>query len=185
MAGLKPGRSAVELAKRGPGRLYYGLRLSYAPTGDLRPKSEGFRVERTIRPAEGRRTGYRRGESYLVTLTVKTDQERLHVVLDDPLPAGFEIVNTSFATESRELAGRLEEARRADESPWWGGFDHEEIYDDRYVLFATSLVRGTHTKTYLVKALTPGRFLAPPAKVEEMYMPEVFGYTGQQVIEIE
>lgn len=185
MAELKAGRSAVELRKQGPGRLYYGLRLSYAPTGELKPKSEGFRVEKTIRPAEGRRAGYRRGESYLVTLTVRTDQERLFVILDDPLPAGFEIVNSSFATESRELAGRLAEARRADEGPWWGGFDHEEIYDDRYVLFATTLTRGTHTRTYLMKALTPGRFLAPPAKVEEMYMPEVFGYTGQQVIRVE
>ncbi|MFO7676400.1 MAG: alpha-2-macroglobulin family protein [bacterium] len=185
MAGLKPGRSAVELDKRGPGRLYYGLRLSYAPTGELKPRSEGFRVEKTIRPAEGRQAGYRRGQSYLVTLTVNTDQERLYVVLDDPLPAGFEIVNTSFATESRALAERLGEARQADASPWQGGFDHEEAYDDRYVLFATSLARGTHTKTYLMKALTPGRFLAPPVKVEEMYAPEVFGYTGQQVIEVE
>ena len=107
-------------------------------------------------------------------------------MLDDPLPAGFEIVNTSFATESRELSGYLDEARLSEPgSLWWGGFDHEEIYDDRYVLFATTLVAGTHVKTYLVRALTPGRFLAPPAKVEEMYAPEVFGYTGQQVIRVE
>ncbi|HDQ99352.1 MAG TPA: hypothetical protein ENN51_03590 [candidate division WOR-3 bacterium] len=186
MSELASGPAAAEIRRQGPGRLYYGLRLSYAPTGELKPRSEGFTIERTVRPVEGRGIGFARGREYLVTLTVRTDQQRLYVVLDDPLPAGFEIVNTSFATESRELAGRLGEARAAEPgSYWWGGFDHEEIYDDRYVLFATSLAAGTHVKTYMVRALTPGRFLAPPAKVEEMYAPEVFGYTGQQVIRVE
>ena len=177
-------REQVRVEKDGPGRLYYGLRLSYAPKGELEPKDEGLRVEKSIRPVKGGR-GYVRGEQYLVTLRVYTPQERLYVVVDDPLPAGFEVVNTSFETESRASGRELAAARRSNRgSRWWGSFDHEEIYDDRYVLFATSLTRGWHERTYLVKALTEGTFLMPATKAEEMYTPEVFGYTKQQVIEV-
>ena len=186
MSELVPGeRQEVEIRKAGPGRLYYGMRLTYAPRGKLKPRDEGIRVEKTIRPAEGRGTGYERGRTYLVTVSVQTSQERLYVVVDDPVPAGFEIVNTSFATESREQRQALGAARREDKRPgWWGSFDHEDIRDDRYLLFATSLRRGTHTRTYMIKALTPGRFLMPPVRAEEMYTPEVFGYSDQQWIEV-
>jgi uncharacterized protein YfaS (alpha-2-macroglobulin family) len=177
-------KQQVDIRREGQGRLYYGLRLSYAPTGKLEPRDEGLRIEKTIKPAEkGQTKGYVRGQQYLVTLRVYTPQERLYVVVDDPLPAGFEVVNTSFATESRESGKRMAEARREEGSyRWWGGFDHEEIYDDRYVLFATSLDKGWHTRTYLVKALTPGKFLMPVARAEEMYTPEVFGRTGQDEV---
>ncbi|GAI63868.1 unnamed protein product, partial [marine sediment metagenome] len=33
---------------------------------------------------------------YKVTLSVITPQERNFVVVDDPLPAGVEVINTSF-----------------------------------------------------------------------------------------
>ncbi len=182
---VKDERQEVRIAKKGQGRLYYGLRLSYAPKGELKPKDEGFRIEKTITPVKGRGTGFVRGRQYLVTLKVYTSQERLYVVLDDPVPAGFEIVNTSFATESRQAWQTLSQARKSDvRQGWWGSFNHEEIYDDRYVLFATSLRKGFHSRTYLVKALTPGKFFMPATKVEEMYMPEVFGYTGQKWVEV-
>jgi uncharacterized protein YfaS (alpha-2-macroglobulin family) len=179
-------KQELKIGKQGAGRFYYGLRLTYAPKGELEPKDEGIGVEKTIRPVKGRGSGYRRGEQYLVTLKVQTGQDRLFVVLDDPLPAGFEIVNTSFETEGRQSREALSEARESDQGQsWWGGFDHEELYDDRYVLFATALERGVHTRTYLVKALTPGRFFMPATRVEEMYAPEVFGRTGQRWVEVE
>ncbi len=179
------GQQRLAISKSGPGRLYYGLRLSYAPKGETRPKEEGLRIEKSIKPVSGRGAGYVRGQNYLVTIKVHTAQERLFVVVDDPLPAGFEVVNTSFATESQANAQALELARdKTDIWQWWGEFDHEEIYDDRYVLFATSLSRGTHVQTYMVKALTPGRFFMPASKAEEMYMPEVFGNTGQMWVEV-
>lgn len=177
------GRQSVTLERSGTGRLYYGLRLSYARRNDPGPQDAGFHVEKTIRPLEGKTRGYARGALYLVTLKVATSQDRLYVVLDDPLPAGFEIVNTSFETESRGDAGRLAEAQAA-EGGWWGGFDHEEKRDDRFLLFATYLRRGVHKRTYLVRALTAGRFLLPATHCEEMYAPEVSGRTGQQWVDV-
>ncbi|MEO0082276.1 MAG: alpha-2-macroglobulin family protein [candidate division WOR-3 bacterium] len=173
----------VEVVKRGEGRLYYGLRLSYAPKGELKPADEGLKIEKTIRPL-GKGSDFMRGEQYLVTLRVYTPQDRLYVVVDDPLPAGLEIVNTSFETEQQKSARLPEQMQEETGFYLWGDFDHEEKYEDRYVLFATYLRQGLHTKTYLVKALTRGHFFMPATKVEEMYSPEVFGRTGQQWVDI-
>ena len=47
---------------------------------------------------------------------------------------------------------------------------------DGYVLaFASLLWEGVHKYTYVARATTPGTFVVPPPKAEEMYMPETFG----------
>ncbi|MEO8073634.1 MAG: hypothetical protein ABI686_10355 [Acidobacteriota bacterium] len=36
-----------------------------------------------------------------------------------------------------------------------------------------------------LQATTPGQFVVPPAKAEEMYHPETFGRTGMDFVKIE
>ena len=43
---------------------------------------------------------------------------------------------------------------------------------------------GRHVFSYLVRATTPGRFTAAPARAEEMYEPEVFGRTGAATVDV-
>jgi uncharacterized protein YfaS (alpha-2-macroglobulin family) len=174
----------LRFEKQGPGRLYYGVRLTIAPD-NLKPRVEGLLVRKSITGLDGKPVKeFSRGEFYKITLKVYTPQERLFVALDDPLPAGFEVVNTDFATTSQRLRDRLSRLQREAGERWWGSFDHQEIYSDKYRLFATSLLEGAHTYVYIVKALTSGRFSLPGTKVEEMYTPEVFGLTGQQEIRV-
>jgi alpha-2-macroglobulin len=177
----------LEIGKKGPGRLYYELRMIYAPNGELPERSEGMAVEKTIirMKDNSAATGiFNMGEKYMVKLKVKTDQERHFVVLDDPLPAGFEVINLSLSTESTEDAISLAKAGENSAYRWWGTFDHWENYDDRVLVFANYLTRGDHEYSYLVQATTPGEFFMPAAKAEEMYTPEVFGRTGQKVITV-
>ena len=112
-------------------------------------------------------------------------ETRIFAVVEDPLPAGFVPVQTFFATESRELVEEYWEDRWEQAGHWWGSFDHEEHYDDKTLLFGQRLFPGEHTRIYYVRAATSGKFLAPSAKAEEMYSPEVFGATTQAYIEIE
>ena len=44
---------------------------------------------------------------------------------------------------------------------------------------------GVHTYTYLARATTPGIFVVPPTKAEEMYHPETFGRTGTARVVVE
>ena len=41
------------------------------------------------------------------------------------------------------------------------------------------------TYTYVARATTPGQFVVPPAKAEEMYAPEVFGRGGTDRVVVE
>ena len=64
------------------------------------------------------------------------------------------------------------------ESSWfwgWNWFEHQNLRDERAEAFTSYLRAGVHVYKYVTRALTPGTFVVPPAKAEEMYSPEVFG----------
>ncbi|MDI6792702.1 MAG: MG2 domain-containing protein [bacterium] len=173
--------------KKGAGRLYYGVRMTYAPAQKLKAADEGMAMRKTVRSFDkGDTMGetYRAGEKYIVTLEVATSQERNFVVVDDPVPAGFEILNLEFQTESQEVKRQLRGNTAGASERWWGTFNHSEIYDDRMLVFADSLCEGRHIFSYIIKALTPGQFHAPATKVEEMYDPDVFGRTDEGMVKI-
>lgn len=168
------GSEAVDLIKKGTGRLYYIMTMKYAVKGNIKPLFNGFDVQRKITDLNGKKVSeYRKGDVYKVTVIVKTDKSRVFAVIDDPLPAGFDIVKTGFRTEYID--------DRSDDKYygyWWGGFSHEEYYRDKAVAAAVYLSEGTHEYSYYVRAICSGDFSYPPVNVFEMYTPEVFGHSG-------
>jgi uncharacterized protein YfaS (alpha-2-macroglobulin family) len=67
----------------------------------------------------------------------------------------------------------------AQKSRWWWWsrpwFEHQNLRDERVEAFTSLLWEGVHTYTYVALATTPGVFVVPPPKAEEMYHPETFG----------
>jgi len=57
--------------------------------------------------------------------------------------------------------------------------------DERAEAFTTLLWEGVYDYTYVTRATTPGAFVVPPAKAEEMYTPEVFGRSSSDLVIIE
>ncbi|MFO7623628.1 MAG: hypothetical protein R6V73_04700, partial [Anaerolineales bacterium] len=51
--------------------------------------------------------------------------------------------------------------------------------------FGPLLWDGVYEYSYIARATTPGRFIVPPAKAEEMYSPEVFGRSSSMVVIVE
>lgn len=195
----------VNIQKQGDGRLYYGMRMLYAPKRELKPRDEGLAVFKVIEPLVEGSHGEElsAGEIYKITLSVITPQERNFVVVDDPLPAGLEVINTSFDTESKQTLSYMASDEQQEYHDYyddyyyddyyyddyyyrsWGTFDHWEIYDDKVLLFADALYAGEHTFSYLARAMTYGTFTMPSTKAEEMYTPEVFGYNRQRTLKVE
>jgi hypothetical protein len=68
---------------------------------------------------------------------------------------------------------------------WWTWFEHQNLRDERAEAFTTLLWEGVYEYTYIARATTPGRFVVPPTKVEEMYSPEVFGRSASMVVIVE
>ena len=177
---LNEGKNILKLIKNGQGRLFYTLRFKYARKGKIEPLYNGFDVSKDIYDLKGKKiTEFKRGEFYEVVITVKTNKSRTFVTIDDPLPAGFDIVKREFATEKLNLTGNNYNRN------WWGGFYHEEFYKDRAIASATYLYKGEHKYTYHVKAFVSGKFTMPPTNVFEMYTPEVFGHSGSSIVDIE
>jgi uncharacterized protein YfaS (alpha-2-macroglobulin family) len=202
------GSSQVLLAKQGAGRLYYRLGLRYAPQGlSLAALDRGFTVERAYEgadaPADVRRDAdgswrIRAGARVRVRLTMVAPARRYHVALVDPLPAGLEALNPVLAT-----TGSLPEGGGSEVTPigapglggagqlghrwWWSRpwFDHQNLRDERVEAFSALVWEGVHSYRYLARATTPGVFVVPPPKAEEMYSPETLGRGGSDRVIVE
>jgi uncharacterized protein YfaS (alpha-2-macroglobulin family) len=64
-------------------------------------------------------------------------------------------------------------------------FNHQNLRDHRAEAFTLLLQAGVWNYSYLTRATTPGSFIVPPAKAEEMYMPETFGRSRTDLVKVE
>ena len=184
----------LTFTRDGTGTLFYIARLRYAADQLYQEGLDtGFHLERRYEPfVEGPQQpspslSYKAGDLVRVTLSFELTKERRYVAVTDPLPAGFEPVESWFATTAASLTQderKLEQ--QGDWRSWWqhGGFDHVERHDDRIQLFATRLSEGRHEFSYIVRATTAGTFRTAPAHAEEMYEPEVFGRTATTIVDV-
>lgn len=194
--------SSLTIGKDGPGRLYYRAGLRYAPRDlDLVPLERGFAVERTYEPMDDStdvvrdsdgRWRVKAGARVRVTVTLTAPSRRVHVALVDPLPAGFEAVNTALRGAENSPASGIRVSRgpvgrgSAFDRGWWGHwYEHQNMRDDRVEAFASLLPAGVYTYTYVARATTPGLFIVPPPRAEEMYSPETFGRGGTDRVIVE
>jgi hypothetical protein len=189
------GTQNLIMAKEGTGRLYYRLGLRYAPTDlNLKPLDMGFVVQRQYEaidhPEDVSRDAngmwhIKAGARVRVRITMVADNRRYHVALDDPLPAGLEIVNPELAVSGSTPQDPNSTSYRY--GWWWWGtwYEHQNMRDERAEAFTSLLWEGVYDYTYVARATTPGTFIAPPAKAEEMYSPEVFGRSGSDWVTVE
>ncbi len=192
------GETNLVVAKDGAGRLYYRLGLRYAPDDlDLDPLDRGFVVQRTYeaidnpddvtRDADGT-WRIKPGTEVRVRLTMVADSRRTHVALVDPMPAGFEALNPELAVTPpippEETGDGFGLAVR-DTYWWWQWYEHQNLRDDRAEAFSSLLWAGTYDYTYVARATTPGTFVVPPTKAEEIYAPETFGRSGSDIVIVE
>ena len=193
LAGLDGDQDLI-LSKEGTGWLYYRLGLRYAPTDlTLDALDMGFVVQRTYEavddPADVTRGEdgvwhIKAGARVRVKLVMVADNRRYHVALVDPLPAGLEIVNPALAVSS----SIPQDPGSADyKYGWWWGpwYEHQNMRDERAEAFTPLLWEGVYNYSYIARATTPGTFVVPPAKAEEMYSPEVFGRSNSDQVIVE
>lgn len=188
------GTSELILSKEGVGRLYYRIGLRYAPTElRLEPLEMGFAVARRyeavdnsddVRQDKNGIWHIKAGARVRVHLSMVADNRRYHVALVDPLPAGLEIVNPALAVSGSIPQDPNDTTVRY--GWWWGPwYEHQNLRDERAEAFTPLLWEGVYRYSYIARATTPGTFVVPPAKAEEMYSPEVFGRSGSDIVIVE
>lgn len=185
----------LALSKEGAGRLYYRIGMSYAPTSlQLKPYDAGFTVARSyeavddpndVRREEDGTWRIKAGARVRVRLTMFAQSRRYHVALVDPMPAGFEALNPALAVTGNIPRDDKDTSSR---NRWWWTwqwFEHQNMRDERVEAFTSLLWEGVYNYSYVARATTPGNFVVPPSKAEEMYHPETFGRGASDRVVIE
>jgi hypothetical protein len=206
--GLRSGALVINRDARfprsGDGQLYYSAYLrTFMPVSQVQPLSHGIVVARQYfdrddpcftsrRPDEESIpctpvTSAKVGDVLQVRLTIVAPTDLHYVVVEDPLPAGTEAIDTSLKTAS-QLSQAPELNRTSAYSAYygwgWWWFTHSELHDEKVVLFASFLPAGTYEYTYQIRAGLDGVYTVMPAHAEEMYFPEVFGRSDGSVFVI-
>jgi len=163
------GGRQIRIAVQGDGTCYYYWEARGIPIDQqFREESKGLTVQRTYLDANGQPINldqFRHGELYVARIEIEAPNQRVeNVIIDDMLPAGFEIENPRLASR----AGRAAMSWLPKEITL---ADYMDIRDDRLLLF-TNLEQKTKKRFYYsVRAVTEGTFTLPPVSAECMYDP--------------
>jgi len=150
-----------------------GVPLTPEPAGGY-----GYAIERAYydmdgKPVEG---ALKMGSRMVVVLTVRpAEKTGARLMVNDPLPAGFEIDNPNLL--------RSGDIRALD---WLkpNSAEHSEFRTDRFLAAINWRGDKPFRLAYIVRAVSPGNFHHPAASVEDMYRPQYRARTdtGRAVI---
>ncbi|HET6583282.1 MAG TPA: alpha-2-macroglobulin family protein [Nannocystaceae bacterium] len=107
-----------------------------------------------------------------------------YVAMTDSIPAGFEPIEPDLATVAQ--TPELSPDHPLADMMGWGGAEasHSELHDDRVDLYFDRVWGDWVAASYLIRATTPGDFIAAPARVELMYEPDSLGYSDTSKITV-
>lgn len=177
------GRAPLKIANTGENAVQAVVTVTGAPLVPEPAAERGFKIERSFHELDGEPADPARAkqnERFVVVLKITEAQPQYgRVIVADYLPAGFEIDNPRLVSSGD--AGALDWIEDAAEPA------HSEFRDDRFTAAfdRAGNERPVFTVAYVVRAVSPGRYVAPQAYVEDMYRPDRFGRTGTGTVEIE
>ena len=180
----------------GSGRLYYRAFLQVdRPADTAQAVSHGLSIDRRFvlsgqdctkvncPPINGLKIGDLAQPVFVhLTLTVPTDMQ--YLVVDDFIPAGVSVVDSSLKTTQRG-----QQAAYNPDDPFgagwgWWYFGTPKIYNDHVSWAARSVPAGTYELTYQILPAQAGEFRVIPAHIYEYYFPEVEGSSAGSVFSI-
>ena len=174
--------SSYAIQNNGDGNVQTVVSVSGSPLTPEPAAESGFKIERSYHTLAGEAADpskARQNQRFVVVVKVTEPQPQFgRVIVADYLPAGFEIDNPRLVSSGETstldwIADGVEPV-------------NSEFRDDRFTA-AFDRSAGSSpvfTVAYVVRAVSPGRYVLPQAKVEDMYRPDRFGRTATGAIEI-
>jgi len=193
---LRDGSNRVTVVKNGTGKLYANARVDYFATGDvLNAADAGFAVGRSIqllrRVTQRGSVWYetvpftgtvRSGDELLVHVQVSPSRESEYVMVEDPIPAGCEVVADTRGYRIPGVSGYdgSVQAYRYGRRPWDWWYADRNVRDEKVAFFAPRMSRGSHEFSYIIRAQIPGHYSIMPTMASLMYYPEIHGNSDAQ-----
>ena len=168
-------RAGLSLSTDNESDLYQRLELTGYPTTAPAAGGNVLSIERQYFNPQGEPlslTELRSGDLVLVHLAMWASQAVPDALLVDLLPAGLELENQNLANSSASLSNASTELRDWQEAMQNTDIVHQEYRDDRYVAALSIPANEVKHILYLARAVTPGRYIVPPAQVASMYRPD-------------
>ena len=185
MADLLRGEANVIRFERSndSGQLYYTTQLRYALDAlAVDALDRGVVVDRQFELDNNSVASAGVGDVISVTVTLIVPDDRYHLLVEVPIPAGTEPIDTSLATES-DAYGPPELTPVDEPFTQWTP-TYTDIRDDKVALVATYLPAGTYQYTFQVRATVPGEYRVLPVFAQQMYFPDVWGRSAGQLFTV-
>lgn len=144
--------------------------------------ANGFKIERNFFTLDGKPADpskAKQNDRFAVVLKItEAKPEYGQIMVADYLPAGFEIDNPKLVSSGD--AGTLDWIEDGEDP------ENTEFRDDRFnaAFERASDDAPVFTVAYIVRAVSPGKYVLPQAYVEDMYNPSRYGRTGTGSIEV-
>ncbi|MYM55534.1 alpha-2-macroglobulin family protein [Thalassovita mangrovi] len=155
------------------------LTTTGVPEGGVDQGGYGFRIDRSYYTTEGQQVTLDQVETgmRLVTVLKVTPFEDggARLIVNDPLPAGFEIDNPNLLRQGD--IGALDWLDPADT-------EYSEFRADRFLAAVDQDGKDAFELAYIVRAISPGEFHHPAATVEDMYRPQYRANTASGRVRI-
>jgi alpha-2-macroglobulin len=172
----------LKLTNTGDAPVQAVVSVSGSPVVPEPAASNGFKIERNYFTLDGKPVDIstaKQNDRFAVVLKITEPKpEYGHIMVSDYLPAGLEIDNPHLVSsgDSGTLSW-IEDGQEAVDT---------QFRDDR---FTAAIDRATNSKSvftvaYIVRAVTPGKYVLPQAYVEDMYNPSRYGRTGTGSVEV-
>jgi uncharacterized protein YfaS (alpha-2-macroglobulin family) len=187
------GDNNLEVSVNGQGTLYASSNVHYFSEQDnYSPQTENFRIKRTyekLTPRFDEETqsyiydrdltisDVKQGDYVLVTVELDPQSSYRYVMVNDPLPAGFRVVEDDSVFRVAGIEPRYG-------YDWWGWnywYDGREVHTERVDFYFTYL-NDPVTFTYILRAETPGTYAALPTQAWLMYEPSIRGISNDAVL---
>ena len=147
------------------------------PLGATEATGYGYALTREYFTLDGEPVSdIRAGDRMVAVLTIKpAEKTGARLILDDALPAGFEIDNPSLLQSGDIRALDWLELASA---------EHTEFRADRFLAAINQESDKPLKLAYILRAVSPGTFHHPAALVEDMYRPEYRAVTASGSVTI-
>ncbi|HRN99948.1 MAG TPA: alpha-2-macroglobulin family protein, partial [Nitrobacter sp.] len=172
----------IKITNTGAAPVQAVISVAGAPLTPEPATSNGFVIERGYFNLDGTPadpTQARQNDRFAVVLRItETKPTYGHILVADYLPAGFEIDNPHLVSSGD--SGALDWIEDGKEPA------STEFRDDRFTAAVDRAAsdKAVFTVAYVVRAVSPGKYVLPQAYVEDMYNPSRYGRTGTGRVEV-